>query len=405
MFVFFMKKISSFLLFSLAIPSLFGSAEHLDNSRQMYGGTSGTTLFETLKPQVVKALAGKVRQVGTTVPDNAWVKDFVESTFSGRYHIAVASKSDDADEFRRLRALRHEEYLVTPLHETRYAPLKKEILAQLFARLDSQGTWVETDNLRTRLRVLAPQDWPLEVNRDTPLDCTNFNEKFDVEYFQELISRGAFGSAIDDEVPSYALALIVQARRAQPSVSIPIPAVLKTKESDYIKGETLSPGCRLLRFEVEHRVSLRGEDTWMPGHGFMSILPEGAEPNEETLRKLPVLLIHTHAYFLPCLEPRYVEALKIAASTDPSDQESLIHTIGRFARLWCLNTPMKRGSAACADFMMEALFAGKGFDVRFAEASKMNLDNLCYAALSLEDFDARFKAALTLTSLGASSHF
>ena len=367
----------------------------------MYGGARGTSLFDAMKPQLVKALAQKVREVGTCAPDNSWVKDFVGSTFSGRHRMAVASKSDDASEFGRLRALRHEEYLVTPLHENRYTPLKREILSQLFAHLDTQGTWLETDNLRTRLRVLAPQDWPLEVNGDTPLDFTDFNEKFDVEYLQEVISRGAFGSEIDDMVPSYALALIVQARLAQPRVSIPIPAVLKSKKSDYIKGETLTPGCRLLRFEVEHLVSLRGEDTWVPGHGFMSILPEGAESNEETLKKLPLLLIHTHAYFLPSLEPSYVESLKTAASTDPTDKTSLIHNVGRFVRFWCLNTPMKRGSAACADFMMEALFAGKGFKASFVEASGMNLDNLCYAATRLEDFDARFRNALSLTPLDA----
>ncbi|MBA4117809.1 MAG: hypothetical protein C0514_02800 [Candidatus Puniceispirillum sp.] len=391
-------KTLTFLGSFLCISSLFASAcPDLEDSKILYGGAQGKALFDSGKEKIVALLCDRVKKLGTGEPSNAWIKGFVEEAIAMRAGIAQLSKSDDAHAFGMLRARAPDEHLVTPLHEARYLPFKKEVLKDMYARLSISGEWTQTGSTRTRLRVLAPKDWILAAPEGTVSDFTRFNEILDVDYLHEFISRGAFGTIGDKSVSAYGLAMTVQARMHQPGVPFsPSIDPAHLKPGLFVQAR-LTPACRLLRLDVEHQVAVHDKQVWIPGHGFMSLLPDEASTGEEASLSLPLMLLHTHSYFLPYLEPNYVEALKSAAQGTPDNQDDLITRVGRFVRLWNLNTPVARGSAACADFMMEGLFAGKGYKATFQDKQGLSLDHLCYATNSEDTFLARFKEAITLT--------
>ena len=382
----------------LCASSLFASASwDLGDSKIIYGGNQGSTLFDSGKKQAVRLLGDRVKKLGASEPGDPWIKAFVEDTITIRAGIAQLSKSDDAPAFGTLRAHTPDEHLVTPLHETRYLPFKQDVLKDMYTRLATPGQWIQAGSTRTRLRVLAPKDWILTAPEGTVSDFTRFNEILDADYLHEFISRGAFGTIGDKSVSAYGLAITVQARMHQPGVPFSPPIDPAHLKPGHFVQERLTPACRLLRLDVEHQVAVHDKQVWIPGHGFMSLLPDEASTGEEASPSLPLMLIHTHAYFLTYLEPTYVEALKSAAQGDPGNQDDLITRVGRFVRLWNLNTPVARGSAACADFMMEGLFAGKGYKATFQDKQGLSLDHLCYVARDEEAFLARFKEAVTLT--------
>lgn len=390
-------KTLTFLSSFLCISSLFASAcPDLGDSKALYGGAQGKEIFESGKEKIVGLLSTRVKELGTGEPSGAWIKDFVEDTIAMRAGIAELSRSYDAAAFGALRVHTPDEHLVTPLHEARYLPFKKEVLKDMHARLGTPGQWIQAGSTRTRLRVLAPHQWPLICPQGLVRDFTHFNELLDVDYLLEFINGGAFATIGEKSVSAYELAMTLQARMSQPGIPFS-PSIDPTHlKPGYFVQEKLTPDCRLLRLDVEHQVAIQDQQVWIPGHGFMSLLPNEAQTHEEGALSLPLMLLHTHAYFLSHLEPAYVEALKIAVQGDPGNQDDLIESVGSFVRLWNLYTPVARGSAACADFMMEGIFAGKGYKVIFQDIHGLSLDHLCYATSSKDSFLARFKEAITI---------
>jgi hypothetical protein len=342
-----------------------------DHPLGSYGGAEGQEVFRQVSAECVNSLTEKIRNGGT-------FEEITQQAFASRGFIARKTKTNAAAQFGVSRLVNPNQSDATPLQKY---PKMKAAVQKLFN--DHQlMDWIEHD-ATTRTRVIVGNQEEM-LERYVRADMEANKKKEDMSMLYVFLWKTELDNG---KLNPYYLKALPLSKNENGSVSIPKDAILVSS--------ILDKSCYVAFLEVQTRDA---GGVWHPTRSFMSpLLTEDINKAVPFNGYQPVLIHPAFGleegtgsfkfHLKRCEELFNLARLHVEKNQSIDDID---FAIGQFAYCWSLTMPAKRGSAACGEWIVKALYLAYGI-VLDDSTNKFSIDQHAQISLTVEEFMKSYK--------------